>query len=65
MIYDDAPANATSSSLIDQMYPYHLSLYVNRIMRVTPFRYYIDMLVAMLVAEKAYHQLPNFTVSWF
>lgn len=45
-----------------QMYPYHLAHYINRVMRITPFHYYIDMLVSMLVAEKAYHQLPNFTV---
>ena len=44
------------------MYPYHLAHYVNRVMRITPFRYYIDMLVSMLVAEKPYHSLPNFTV---
>lgn len=44
------------------MYPYHLAHYINRVMRITPFHYYIDMLVSMLVAEKAYHQLPNFTV---
>ncbi|KAF5832134.1 FAM91 N-terminus-domain-containing protein [Dunaliella salina] len=46
-----------------RMYPYHLAFYVNRVMRISPFRYYIDMLVAMLVAEKAYHQLPNFTAA--
>lgn len=45
------------------MYPYHLASYINRTMRVTPLRYYTDMLTAMLVAEKAYHALPNFTVS--
>jgi len=45
-----------------QMYPYHLAFYITRVMRITPFRYYTDMLAAMLVAEKAYHQLPNFTV---
>ena len=49
-------------SLSPQIYPCHLAFYINRVTRVTPLRYYTDMLVAMLVAEKAYHSLPNFTV---
>ncbi len=45
-----------------QVFPHHLAGHVTRVMRVTPFKYYSEMLVAALVAEKPYHQIPNFTV---
>jgi hypothetical protein len=32
-------------------------------MRVTPFKYYCELMTAALVGEKPYHQIPNFTVS--
>jgi hypothetical protein len=31
-------------------------------MRVTPFRYYNEVLLAMLKDEKSYDRIPNFTV---
>ncbi len=33
-----------------------------RDLRVSPFRYYIDLLCAVLREEKSYDQIPNFTV---
>jgi hypothetical protein len=45
-----------------QLYPYHLADYVSRVMRVTPFRYYNEVLLAILKEEKSYDRIPNFTV---
>lgn len=46
-----------------QLYPYHLSEYVCRVMRMTPFKYYNDVLFLTLKDEKSYDRIPNFTVS--
>ncbi len=45
-----------------QLFPYHLSDYVCRVLRVTPFRYYCDLLFTVMREEKSYDQIPNFTV---
>ena len=42
--------------------PYHLADYACRVLRVTPFRYYIDLLFLVMREEKSYDQIPNFTV---
>ena len=47
----------------EQLYPYHLSSYVCRVQRTTPFRYYTDILVNALKAERAYDSIPNFTAA--
>ena len=47
----------------EQLYPYHLSAYVCRVQRVTPFKYYTDILVNALKAERAYDSIPNFTAA--
>ena len=47
-----------------QLFPYHLADYVCRVLRVTPFRYYCDLLFTVMRDEKSYDQIPNFTV-WF
>lgn len=52
----------TAPAAPSQLYPYHLQHFVCRVLRVTPFKYYTDLLVSCLVAERPYHQLPNFTV---
>ena len=44
------------------MFPYHLSDYVCRVQRITPFKYYSEVLTNMLREEKSYDRLPNFTV---
>ena len=45
-----------------QLFPYHLADYACRVLRVTPFRYYIDLLFTVMREEKSYDQIPNFTV---
>ena len=45
-----------------QLFPYHLADYVCRVLRVTPFRYYCDLLFTVMREEKSYDQIPNFTV---
>ena len=45
-----------------QLFPYHLAEHVCRDLRVSPFRYYIDLLSAVLREEQSYDQIPNFTV---
>ena len=45
-----------------QLFPYHLADYVCRVLRVTPFRYYCDLLFTVMRDEKSYDQIPNFTV---
>ena len=42
-------------------YPHHLADYVGRVLRVTPFSYYTQMLAALLAREGAYSDLPNLT----
>lgn len=48
--------------LLIQLYPYHLAGYAARVMRITPFKYYCDVLFMMLKDEKSYDRIPNFTV---
>ncbi|RXG69864.1 Protein FAM91A1 [Armadillidium vulgare] len=45
------------------MFPYHLSEFVVRGLRITPFQYYIDILSDIMTAEKSYDSLPNFTAA--
>ena len=45
-----------------QLFPYHLADYVCRILRVTPFKYYCDLLYTVMREEKSYDQIPNFAV---
>lgn len=47
---------------VAQLFPYHLADYVCRVLRVTPFRYYCDLLFTVMREEKSYDQIPNFTV---
>ncbi|WIA36338.1 hypothetical protein OEZ86_007659 [Tetradesmus obliquus] len=46
-----------------RVYPYHLSDYVCRVVRVTPFRYYSEVLFLTLKEEKSYDRIPNFTAA--
>lgn len=45
-----------------QLFPYHLAEYVCRVLRVTPFKYYIDLLFHVMRDEHSYDYIPNFTV---
>ncbi|KAF8055757.1 Fam91a1 [Scenedesmus sp. PABB004] len=46
-----------------RLYPYHLADYVARVARVTPHRYYSDVLAAALRDEASYDSIPNFTAA--
>ena len=46
-----------------QLFPYHLAEYVCRVLRVTPFRYYCDLLYSVMRDERSFDYIPNFTVS--
>ena len=48
-----------------QLFPYHLAEYVCRVLRVTPFRYYCDLLFTVMRDEHSYDYIPNFTVGHF
>ncbi|XP_047971952.1 protein FAM91A1-like isoform X3 [Salvia hispanica] len=45
------------------MYPYHLAEYVNRVMRVSPFKYYCDILFEVMKNEQPYDSIPNFSAA--
>ena len=45
------------------LYPYHLSDVMVRGLRVTPFQYYISMVESIMLQEKSYDALPNFTAA--
>lgn len=48
-----------------QLFPYHLAEFVCRVLRVTPFRYYCELLYAVMREERSFDYIPNFTVSPF
>uniref|UniRef100_A0A0N5CY88 Myoneurin n=1 Tax=Thelazia callipaeda TaxID=103827 RepID=A0A0N5CY88_THECL len=45
------------------LYPYHLSDIIVRELRMTPFSYYINIMMNLINAEKSYDSLPNFTAA--
>ncbi|MED6151447.1 hypothetical protein PIB30_082626 [Stylosanthes scabra] len=45
------------------LFPYHLSEYVCRVMRVSAFRYYCDMLFEVMRNEQPYDSIPNFSAA--
>ncbi|KAI9109011.1 hypothetical protein K1719_019966 [Acacia pycnantha] len=45
------------------IFPYHLAEYVCRVMRVSPFQYYCDMIFAVMRNEKPYDSIPNFSAA--
>lgn len=55
-------ASSDTKALLLQLFPYHLSEYVCRVLRVTPFKYYCDLLYTVMREEKSYDQIPNFAV---
>ncbi len=46
-----------------RLFPYHLGEYVCRVLRVTPFAFYCDILVDSMKADSAYDTIPNFTAA--
>ncbi|RDX87627.1 Protein FAM91A1, partial [Mucuna pruriens] len=45
------------------LFPYHLADYVCRVMRVSPFRYYCDMIFEVMKNEQPYDRIPNFSAA--
>ena len=45
------------------LYPYHLSDVMVKGLRVTPFSYYVSVTSDIMVQEKSYDALPNFTAA--
>ncbi|KAL5220798.1 hypothetical protein ABZP36_025511 [Zizania latifolia] len=45
------------------LYPYHLADYICRVLRVSPFRYYCDILFEAMKNEQPYDSIPNFTAA--
>ncbi|CAH1443303.1 unnamed protein product [Lactuca virosa] len=45
------------------LFPYHLAEYVCRVMRVSPFRYYCDMIFEVMKNEQSYDRIPNFSAA--
>ena len=48
---------------IVQIFPYHLGEYICRILRVSPFKYYTNILADTMKDDKPYDSIPNFTAS--
>uniref|UniRef100_A0A0D9V040 FAM91 N-terminal domain-containing protein n=1 Tax=Leersia perrieri TaxID=77586 RepID=A0A0D9V040_9ORYZ len=45
------------------LFPYHLADYICRVLRVSPFRYYCDILFEAMKNEQPYDSIPNFTAA--
>ncbi|XP_022884869.1 protein FAM91A1 [Olea europaea var. sylvestris] len=45
------------------LFPYHLAEYVCRVMRISPFKYYCDMIFEVMKNEQPYDSIPNFSAA--
>lgn len=45
------------------LFPYQLAEYVCRVMRISPFKYYCDMLFEVMKNEQPYDSIPNFSAA--
>jgi len=45
------------------LYPYHISDVIVEGLRITPFAYYVEMMLNIIGQEKSYDSLPNFTAA--
>ncbi|QCD78796.1 FAM91 protein [Vigna unguiculata] len=45
------------------LFPYHLADYICRVMRLSPFRYYCDMIFEVMKNEQPYDSIPNFSAA--
>ncbi|GMS99957.1 hypothetical protein PENTCL1PPCAC_22132 [Pristionchus entomophagus] len=59
--YYDQVIKYSASHLM--LFPYHLSDIIIRELRITPFNYYVQIIIEMINAEKSYDSLPNFTAA--
>ncbi|KAH0462693.1 hypothetical protein IEQ34_010268 [Dendrobium chrysotoxum] len=45
------------------LFPYHLAEYVCRVMRISPFKFYCDMIFEVMRNEQPYDSIPNFSAA--
>ncbi|EPS73053.1 hypothetical protein M569_01699 [Genlisea aurea] len=45
------------------LFPYHLAEYICRVMRISPFKYYCDMIFEVMKNEQPYDSIPNFSAA--
>jgi hypothetical protein len=57
-----SPLHVPPPAPTPQIFPYHLSEYVCRVQRTSPFKYYREVLFLTLRDERSYDTIPNFTV---
>jgi hypothetical protein len=46
-----------------RIFPYHVAEYICRVLRITPFRYYVDILADAMREDLPYDAVPNFTAA--
>ena len=46
-----------------RIFPYHLAEYICRVLRVSPFKYYRDVLADAMREDLPYDSIPNFTAA--
>ena len=46
-----------------RIFPYHVAEYICRVLRITPFKYYIDVLADAMKDDLPYDAVPNFTAA--
>eukprot|EP01113_Clastostelium_recurvatum_P032633 TRINITY_DN4219_c0_g1_i6.p1 TRINITY_DN4219_c0_g1~~TRINITY_DN4219_c0_g1_i6.p1 ORF type:complete len:867 (+),score=237.19 TRINITY_DN4219_c0_g1_i6:26-2626(+) len=51
------------SRLNYMLFPYHISDVLTKGLRITPFKYYLEMMTEVMTSEKSYDSLPNFTAA--
>jgi len=49
--------------MLNRIFPYHLGEYICRVLRVSPFRYYKDILANSMKEDNPYDSIPNFTAA--
>ncbi|KAJ4701387.1 protein FAM91A1 [Melia azedarach] len=60
---DSNGTNVLLAKYAKKLYPYHLAEYVCRVMRLSPFRYYCDMIFEVMKNEQPYDSIPNFSAA--
>jgi len=46
-----------------RLYPYHLAEYICRVARISPHRYYLNMIADAMKDDRPYDSIPNFTAA--
>jgi len=58
--YDDLIKSFRASR---RLYPYHLAEYICRVARISPHRYYLNMIADAMKDDRPYDYIPNFTAA--